>query len=324
MPVGEGDQRLHPTAVVPRQPTTRHTTGQAAVQNRAALAAVRTLQVLTGLGGARHRGRRHLLGVAHDDDRPPPPHGANRAGHRDLRGLIEDDHINITTIGREETRRRIRRNQQARSDRNHEIPVGIDQAPNIQSPPTAIELAAQLLGARTGLPQHPIAMGQNAAQQLGRQRLAQPPQGVTVILEQPSMDGRIEGIQPGLPSPGLESGLGPLEPIALGVALLDQLPTRPVIGRTIPRIMQPLPVLPQTPAKLSQPPAQLVHLGSADVGGLQVERAPQRLADLGGLHAVVVKVEQQVADARLLAQSAGDDIEGRGLLRHEHDGPPLR
>ena len=88
--------------------------------------------------------------------------------------------------------------------------------------------------------------------------------------------------------------------------------------------MQPLPVLPQTPAKLSQPPAQLVHLGSADVGGLQVERAPQRLADLGGLHAVVVKVEQQVADARLLAQSAGDDIEGRGLLRHEHDGPPLR
>ena len=50
VPVGESDERLHPTAVVPRQPTTRHTTGQAAVQNRAALAAVRTLQVLTGLG----------------------------------------------------------------------------------------------------------------------------------------------------------------------------------------------------------------------------------------------------------------------------------
>ena len=80
----------------------------------------------------------------------------------------------------------------------------------------------------------------------------------------------------------------------LSVAFFDQLPARPVIGRTIPRIMQPLPILAQTPAKPSQSPAQLVHLG-AGIGRLQLERMTQRLADLGGLHAIVVKVEQQVA-----------------------------
>ena len=99
---------------------------------------------------------------------------------------------------------------------------------------------------------------------------------------------------------------------ALGVALLDQLPTRPVIGRTIPRIMQPLPILAQALAEGCQLPAQRIGvvIGRVGFGCPQLERAPQVPVDLGRLHAVVVEVEQQVPDASLLAQAPSDDVEG--------------
>ena len=313
VPVGEGDQGLHPAAVVPGQATARHAAAQAAVQDRAALPAVRTLQVLAGPGGARHGSGRHLLGVPDDDHRLPPAHGPHGPGHRDLGGLVEHDDVHVAAVGREEARGRVRGDQEARGDGHHEVPVGVDQAPHVQRPPAAVELAAQLLGARAGLAQNPVAAGDDAAQQLRRQGLAQPPQGGAVVREQPGVDGRVEGLQTRLAGPGLEGGAGPLDLalLALGVAHLDELLARPVVGEAVPRVVQPLAVAVQPRPDGGQLPAQRIRVGGGRVGrgGPQIERAPQIPVDLGRLHAVVVEVEQQVPDARLLAQAAGDDVE---------------
>ena len=68
---------------------------------------------------------------------------------------------------------------------------------------------AQLLGASPGLVQDPVAPGEDDVEQLSGQFRAQASQGVAVVAQQPGVEGRAEGVQPGVAGPGLEDLAGP-------------------------------------------------------------------------------------------------------------------
>ncbi|MCY1557101.1 hypothetical protein D9M68_939170 [compost metagenome] len=90
--VGEGDQALVPTAVVPIQIERWQVRTQALVQD--------TLQIrfdiivfVCRFGAIEEGGWWHLLRVPNHDHLAPPCDGANGIPHRNLRRLVEDDHI---------------------------------------------------------------------------------------------------------------------------------------------------------------------------------------------------------------------------------------
>ena len=339
VPVGERDEGLDPTAVVPGQGTARHTAGEAPVEDRLVLAAARAPRLPAAPGRPRGGGRRHLLGIPDDDHGAPPPHGPHGARDRDLGGLVEDDDVDVAAVGWEETGDRVRGDQEARGDGDHEVPVEVDQVPDVQGPLSASDLTTERLGTRTRLAQRRLTAVEDDVEQLGGQGLAQPLLGAPVVVEQLRVDGGVEGVQAGGAGAVLEGGPGPLplgalrtrdavgHPGALdapGVARLDERLAGAVVGgggAALSRVVQPLPVGVQARPERGQLPAQRVRIGAGG-GRPQIECASQGPADIDGLHVVVVEVEQEVPDARLLAQAAGDDVERRELLRHEHDGAP--
>ena len=184
-------------------------------------------------------------------------------------------------------------------------------------------------------------MGQDDVEQLGCECCPQLFEGAAVVLDEPVVGGGVEGLQAGGAGPLLQGGPGLGHGRGIGgVSGLPDLGEHfpgPAVGRAIRcRLVQAAAVGLELGADPCQLGAQYSRGGAtgrltgADVGtgtvsGLsspQGQGAAQGPADLGRLHAVVVQVEQQVPDAGLLAQAAGDDVEGGLLLGDEHDGPP--
>ncbi len=88
-----------PTAIVPAQAMLRHTRADAFVQN--------AFQILVGVVVARvsttieKAGRRHLPGVAGDNDLLATGNGSNGIPRRNLRGFVEDHQIEQLMVGRQ-------------------------------------------------------------------------------------------------------------------------------------------------------------------------------------------------------------------------------
>ena len=208
--------------------------------------------------------------------------------------------------------------QDAGRQRGDQVPVGAHEL--LDAHALAVEdLLAQLLGPATRLGQHLVATPDHGGQGLLAQGGAHPGLRLTVVLHQVAVRGRVEGVEPGAVGELLEEPqrlvlgavrAGGHQPGA-GVVVGAHRPVGPVQGG---------PVALQLGAQCPEALAVGCQAGRVHGPGVQAVGRAQGVAHLGGPDAVVVEVEQERADAGLLAQSAGNDVERRLLLRHEHNG----
>ena len=321
--VGEGDEGLVPAAVVPGETALKQTTIQAPGEDGVGLGRLLP-SCLAGCGGGGH-----LLGVTDHDHAAAAPHGTHGIGHPDLGGLIKDDNVHVAAVGREEPGHRVGRDEQAGSQGGDEVTVGADQLAHTHGAATAVELAAQCLGAGGGALKDLVAVGQDDVEQFGGEGCPQLLEDAAVALDEPVVGGGVEGVQAGGAGPLLQGGLGGRRIGGVlrlsGASKAGEVLSSLAVGRASRcRLVQASAVGVELGADPGQLGAQhsrvsaLSHFTGADLGpgavsGLsspQGQGAAQCPTNLGRLHSVVVQVEQQVPDAGLLAQAPSDDVEG--------------
>ena len=117
--VGEGDQALVPTAVVPAKVRLRHVERKAVLQHRLEVGDL--LVVLLPRLALEEAGRGHLLGVAHDDGLLRAAERPHRLAGLELGGLVEDDEVELPRPGFQVLRDRERAHEQARAQREHDV-----------------------------------------------------------------------------------------------------------------------------------------------------------------------------------------------------------
>ena len=120
--VGECDEAFRLTAVVPAQVHGGYVAGQTLVQNAFhVLFGGGVVFLLLILAAGEEAGGRHLPRVAHDDGVAPAPDSADGIPHRNLRGFVEDDHIEGLRIGGEILRHGKRAHEHAGLEQRGEV-----------------------------------------------------------------------------------------------------------------------------------------------------------------------------------------------------------